>query len=219
MLKKFKFLIILITIISPTHSCNSISGGGGISDGEIIQNPTFSFKVSPAVSWTYPPEISSPNPGVVFYFPGQSLSQNQALQRAKTDINAALLFAFDDENIPVTRLETTITYSPDPIANCVQNVPIPSGTYIGLLASGAIIEWTVLTGTSGGTVTLTNCPLSMNSISTSQVLKIQDYIKEINISIQGYTTTRGVWRTIANNLMAILNFRYSTLVRSEITIN
>ncbi|CEF63836.1 Hypothetical protein SRAE_1000209400 [Strongyloides ratti] len=193
--------------------------GGSANDGELLQDPTLTFKVSPAVSWTYPPEISSSNPGVVFYFAGQSLSQNQALQSAESDINAAILFAFDDENIPVTGATATITYSPDPIANCVPNTPIPSGTNVGLLAAGAIIEWAVVTGNSGSTVTLTNCPLSPNSISTSQVLNTQDYIKEIDINIKGYTTTKGTWRTIANNLMSILNFRYGALVRSEVVIN
>uniref|UniRef100_A0A0N5BKY6 NIDO domain-containing protein n=1 Tax=Strongyloides papillosus TaxID=174720 RepID=A0A0N5BKY6_STREA len=193
--------------------------GGGANDGELLQDPTFTFKVSPAVSWTYPPEISSTNPGVVFYFPGQSLSQTQAFQNAESDITAAILFAFDDENIPTTRMSATITYSPDPIANCVPNNPYPQGTYVGLLAAGAIIEWAVLTGTSGATVNLVNCPLSMNSISTSQVLNVQDYIKDIVVNLKGYTTTRGTWRTIANNMMSILNFRFGTLVRSEVTIN
>uniref|UniRef100_A0A0N4Z780 Lipoprotein n=1 Tax=Parastrongyloides trichosuri TaxID=131310 RepID=A0A0N4Z780_PARTI len=218
MLKRFKILIISFSLFSPSNTCGSLTGGG-FNDGEILQDPSFTFTVSPAVSWTYPPEIASPNPGIVFYFAGQSLTQSQAIQRAESDVTASILFAFDDENIPISRMTVTLTYSPDPIANCVPNTPIPSGTFVGLLAAGAIIEWATVTGASGSTVTLVNCPLSMNSISTAQVIHVQEYVKEVVVNIKGYATTRGTWRTIANNLLSILNFRFGALPRSQVMIN
>uniref|UniRef100_A0AC35UAN1 Lipoprotein n=1 Tax=Rhabditophanes sp. KR3021 TaxID=114890 RepID=A0AC35UAN1_9BILA len=215
--QKLNLFIGLLALMKPLSACTST--GINNNDGQILTDPIMTFSVSPASSWTYPPQITSATPSVVFYAPGQSLTQADAIQRANNDISASILFAFDEENILSTGVHTTVTYSPDPIAACVPTGSYPSGTYVGLFSAGAVTQWAELNGAAGAAVVIANCPLGVSSVAVASPLALKDYIKIITVSIKGYSTSRGRWRTISNDIMSILNFRYGVIFRSQITLN
>ncbi|VDM36500.1 unnamed protein product [Toxocara canis] len=211
-------LLLLIQLTRLLCAILACSAGGSIENGnEIITDPTLTFQASPPVSWTYYPMIAGVTPGsppVASFFPGQSMTATEALNRATGDVTSAVLEAFSSTGLSAPGLQVNIVYEADQISNCYTTPATPPGTRIGLLSGGAITETATVTGTAGAPVTLTSCPPR----GITGVGEFQEYIKNVKVIIRGYSTTRFTWNRIASSMLSTLSFRYHVLFRSGIIV-
>uniref|UniRef100_A0A9J2PQZ6 Uncharacterized protein n=1 Tax=Ascaris lumbricoides TaxID=6252 RepID=A0A9J2PQZ6_ASCLU len=204
-------------LLSASYACSPGVSGGIENSNEVITDPTLMFQASPPVGWTYYPVISGAVPGappVASFFPGQSMTATEAVNRATGDVTAAVLDAFSSASLSAPGLQVNLVYEADQISNCYTTPATPPGTKIGLLSGGAITETATVTGTAGAGVTLTSCPPR----GIAGVGEFQEYIKNVKVIIRGFSTTRFMWNRITSSMLSTLNFRYHVLFRSEITI-
>ncbi|KAK0408608.1 hypothetical protein QR680_004052 [Steinernema hermaphroditum] len=208
------FRILSVIFLPLASACGS---GTNLEDTQIIADPTLSFMASPPVSWTYFPIITGTagTAPVASWFPGQSETQTDAFQSAQNDVLAAVLEAFNSENIRSDGITTTVTYSPDMIMNCFLMVAPPANSMLGRVAAGAVTDTALVTGTNGVTAAFTMCPPPANTMGLAP---FEPYIKPVQVVIRGYSATRSRWRQIAADMLSILNSRYHVLFRSEITV-
>ncbi|CAJ0597633.1 unnamed protein product [Cylicocyclus nassatus] len=182
-------------------------------DTEIVTDPTFTFRVSPPVRWTYYPQIVSIGAiQVTNFFPGQSATSADALQAAQNEVNAAFLEALSRQPLPTIGVSATVNYSPDEISNCYTGQPFPGGTRIGYLAGGAITQIAIV---SGPAFAATTCPLSQTLLQPG-ISAYQEYIKTVTVSTRGgLSMTRYQWDRITSQFQTTLNYRYQIGKSSE----
>ena len=174
------FVILLgFILLKPVIGC---TGNDLSSLSQLVTDPTLSFQVSPAVGWTYYPTISQTGQTqtIANYFPGQSPTQEEAMNTVESEIEASLDDAYDSEGIISLGSTATVTYSPDEISNCYLSQVIPVGTILGLEAGGTITNVATVIGTSGTGITMTSCPLS--ETNTVQGLgELREYKKDVRV--------------------------------------
>ncbi|CAD5227855.1 unnamed protein product [Bursaphelenchus xylophilus] len=205
---KYLFLFLIFLVIQKAWSC---SGGIG-DDGRIFTNPTLSWTMSPPAAWTYPVTYAQQTGQ---FFPGQPLTQQDALIQAQGDIQAAVISALSQNNIPTQGVRVTTGYTPQEISNCqtvAGTAPLPTmtmaNTDFGLLESGAITM--IITPAAA-------VPVAMCATKTFGTYTQRTNIVNANAQIEGVTISGLMLRQVTNSLQSALSFNYHVRFQTEIT--
>ncbi|CAD5221021.1 unnamed protein product [Bursaphelenchus okinawaensis] len=193
------------------------SGIGGSDDSRIYTNPSITWQMSPPAAWTYPVSYAQQTGQ---YFPQQPLTQQDAQTQAQGDIQAAVLSALSENNIPTQSVRVVAGYTPQEVSNCITIAATGAGTNIpqqtaantefGYEESGAITQ--LITPTAA--IAVTACAQRNYGTYTSRVNIVQGSAQIEGITVSGYQL-----RLLVATLQSNLNFNYHVRFQSPITYN
>ncbi|CAD5231633.1 unnamed protein product [Bursaphelenchus xylophilus] len=203
---------LLFVLFKSSLQCGSVGGG---ADGRIYTNPSLQWEMSPPAAWTYPVSYAQQTGQ---FFAQQPLTQQDAINKAQSDMQSAVLTALSENDLPTNNVRVSTGYSAQQVSDCVKVTPTSTGQGIPSTTTAnqefGVEEQGAITRLAQSSM---DVPVAMCAARSFTMVTYRPNIVQGSLQINGLTLSGFQLRSLVGQIQSLLSFRSHVRFQTPIT--